>query len=270
MQDAGLASGVQVVNVAGAGGTIGLAQFVTSKKRKGDAILVGGLVMVGAILTNKAPVSLADVTPLARLTGEYQLIVVPADSPIQSMADLTAKLKADPGCGVLGRRLGRRHRPHPGRTGRQGCRGRSDQGQLHRPLGRRRGAVGDPGRPCHRRHQRLRGVRAADRRRQAARDRDLVRRAPARRRRADPQGAGHRRLARQLARRVRTATDPRRRQGSAVRRDRQDGREPGLAGNPEDARLAEPLPAGRRVRGVPGRGSRPRSTTTLKDIGLVQ
>ena len=97
MQDAGLASGVQVVNVAGAGGTIGLAQFVTSKKRKGDAILVGGLVMVGAILTNKAPVSLADVTPLARLTGEYQLIVVPADSPIQSMADLTAKLKEDPG-----------------------------------------------------------------------------------------------------------------------------------------------------------------------------
>ena len=97
LQDAGLASGVQVVNVAGAGGTIGLAQFVTSKKRKGDAVLVGGLVMVGAILSNKAPVSLADVTPLARLTGEYQLIVVPADSPIQSMADLTAKLKADPG-----------------------------------------------------------------------------------------------------------------------------------------------------------------------------
>src|SRR5918994_7444466 len=45
LQEAGLASGVQVVNVGGAGGTIGLAQFVTSKKRKGDAILVGGLVM---------------------------------------------------------------------------------------------------------------------------------------------------------------------------------------------------------------------------------
>jgi putative tricarboxylic transport membrane protein len=97
LQEAGLASGVQVQNVSGAGGTIGLAQFVTSKKRRGDAILVGGLVMVGAILTNKAPVGLDDVTPLARLTGEYELIVVPTDSPVQTMGDLIQKLKADPG-----------------------------------------------------------------------------------------------------------------------------------------------------------------------------
>jgi putative tricarboxylic transport membrane protein len=97
LQTDGLASGVQVQNIAGAGGTIGLAQFVSSKQKKGDAVLVGGLVMEGAILSNKSPVTLANVTPLARLTGEYELIVVPADSPLQSMADLVAKLKADPG-----------------------------------------------------------------------------------------------------------------------------------------------------------------------------
>ena len=97
LQEGGLASGVQVQNISGAGGTIGLAQFVTSKRRKGDAVLVGGLVMVGAILTNKAPVGLDDVTPLARLTGEYELIVVPTDSPLQTMGDLVQKLKADPG-----------------------------------------------------------------------------------------------------------------------------------------------------------------------------
>ena len=97
LQTDGLASGVQVENIGGAGGTIGLAQFVSGKGKKGDAVLVGGLVMVGAILTNKSPVTLANVTPLARLTGEYELIVVPTNSPLQSMADLTAKLKADPG-----------------------------------------------------------------------------------------------------------------------------------------------------------------------------
>ncbi|MFO1036856.1 MAG: tripartite tricarboxylate transporter substrate binding protein [Geminicoccaceae bacterium] len=97
LQDAGIASGIQVVNIGGAGGTIGLAQFVTSKKKSGDTILVGGLVMLGAILSNDAPVTLNDVTPLARLTGEYEVLVVPADSPITSMADLVAKLKADPG-----------------------------------------------------------------------------------------------------------------------------------------------------------------------------
>ena len=97
MQADGLASAVQVENIGGAGGTVGLAQFVSSKGKKGDAVLVGGLVMVGAILTNKSPVTLASVAPLARLTGEYQLVVVPAESPIQNMGDLVAKLKADPG-----------------------------------------------------------------------------------------------------------------------------------------------------------------------------
>lgn len=96
LQSAGIVKAVQVENVAGAGGTVGLAQFAN---RKGDAsaVLVGGLVMLGAILTNKSPVTLKDVTPLARLTGEYEVIVVPAASELKSMADLTAKLKADTG-----------------------------------------------------------------------------------------------------------------------------------------------------------------------------
>ena len=65
LQEAGLASGVQVQNIAGAGGTIGLAQFVTSKKRDGNAVLVGGPVMLGAILTNKSPVSIPFPSPSA-------------------------------------------------------------------------------------------------------------------------------------------------------------------------------------------------------------
>jgi putative tricarboxylic transport membrane protein len=97
LQQAGLASSVQVQNIAGAGGTVGLAQFVTSKKRRGDAILVAGQTLQGAIITNKSPVSLNDITPLARLVGEYEVIFVPAASPIQSMTELVAKLKADPG-----------------------------------------------------------------------------------------------------------------------------------------------------------------------------
>jgi putative tricarboxylic transport membrane protein len=97
MQADGIAQTVTVENVAGAGGTVGLAQFVDQRAGQGDALLVGGLVMVGAILTNGSPVTLAQVTPIARLTGEYEVLVVPADSPITSMADLLAAFKADPG-----------------------------------------------------------------------------------------------------------------------------------------------------------------------------
>src|SRR5690606_33532524 len=93
----GISGNVQVVNVPGAGGTIGLAQF--SQEANGDPsrLLVGGYVMVGAILTNKAPVTLDAVTPIARLTGEYEVIVVPAASDIKDIAGLVEKLKADPG-----------------------------------------------------------------------------------------------------------------------------------------------------------------------------
>jgi putative tricarboxylic transport membrane protein len=93
----GISGNVQVVNVPGAGGTIGLAQFTQEANGDPSKLIVGGYVMVGAILTNKSPVTLADVTPIARLTGEYEVIVVPTASDIQDLAGLTEKLKADPG-----------------------------------------------------------------------------------------------------------------------------------------------------------------------------
>lgn len=97
LQAEGISGNVQVVNVPGAGGTIGLAQFASQQKGNPNALIVGGYVMVGAILTNQSPVTLADVTPIARLTGEYQAVVVPASSDIQNIGQLVEKLKADPG-----------------------------------------------------------------------------------------------------------------------------------------------------------------------------
>lgn len=96
LQSEKLVPNVQVLNVPGAGGTIGLAQFVNGSKGDPNVLLVGGYVMVGAIITNKSPVNLTQVTPIARLTGEYEAIAVPANSPLKSMADLVAALKADP------------------------------------------------------------------------------------------------------------------------------------------------------------------------------
>jgi putative tricarboxylic transport membrane protein len=92
----GAAKSAQVVNVPGAGGTVGLAQFVNSAKGDGSQLLVNGMVMVGAIITNKAPVNLDMITPIARLTGEYVAVVVPTNSPIKDAKELAAALKADP------------------------------------------------------------------------------------------------------------------------------------------------------------------------------
>ncbi|MHA6691674.1 Bug family tripartite tricarboxylate transporter substrate binding protein [Devosia sp. A449] len=97
LQADGISGNVQVTNVPGAGGTIGLAQFVNQDEGNANALIVGGYVMVGAILTNASPVTLDMVTPIARLTGEAVVVVVPAASELKTMDDLVAKLKAEPG-----------------------------------------------------------------------------------------------------------------------------------------------------------------------------
>lgn len=97
LQRGRLVAGVQVVNVPGAGGTIGLAQFTNAYKGRGDALMAMGLIMVGAVLTNKSPVTLAQVTPIARITGEYEVLVVPAASPYKTLGEFVTAWKANPG-----------------------------------------------------------------------------------------------------------------------------------------------------------------------------
>jgi putative tricarboxylic transport membrane protein len=86
-----------VINVGGAGGAIGLAQFIKNRTGSDSAMIVGGFGMVASFATNKSKVTLADVTPIARLTSEYSVVVVTKDSPLKSIADLTARLKQNPG-----------------------------------------------------------------------------------------------------------------------------------------------------------------------------
>ena len=71
-----LAGRIQVNNVPGAGGTVGLATLSNSNKGDPNALLVSGRGMVGAIFINKSPISLTTITPVARLTGEYEVLVV--------------------------------------------------------------------------------------------------------------------------------------------------------------------------------------------------
>jgi len=97
MQAAKVVGSVQFENKGGAAGTPGLAQFINTAKGDPNAMMVGGMVMVGGIVLNKSPVDLSMVTPIARLTSEYLVVVVPASSPHKSMADLVNAFKADPG-----------------------------------------------------------------------------------------------------------------------------------------------------------------------------
>ena len=97
LQDAKVADTVTYDNKGGAAGALGLAQFVNGSKGDPNAIMVMGAVMLGGIITGKPPVSLSAATPLARLTSEYNVFVLPANSPFSSMKEVIGQLKKDPG-----------------------------------------------------------------------------------------------------------------------------------------------------------------------------
>ena len=97
LQDSGVASSVAYENKGGAAGIIGLAQYANATKGDGNSLMVMGAVMLGGIITGKPPVSLDKVTPIARLTSEYNVFVVPANSPLKTMKDVVDQLKKDPG-----------------------------------------------------------------------------------------------------------------------------------------------------------------------------
>jgi len=95
MGDDDIATGMEVFNLSGAGGTVGLAKLI-NEKGNGDLAMMMGLGVVGATFTNKSSAKLTNTTPIAKLIEEASGIMVAKDSPYQSIADLVKAWKADP------------------------------------------------------------------------------------------------------------------------------------------------------------------------------
>jgi len=88
LRDEGLVDRVRIEHSPGAGGLIGLAQFIEGRRGDDSALLIAGMFTVGASAPNRSRVSLLDTTPIARLTDTSAAIVVPIDSPIMEIGDL--------------------------------------------------------------------------------------------------------------------------------------------------------------------------------------
>ncbi len=93
---AGLVGSFQFENVGGAGGMVGLPRFVNQRKGQGNSLMVGGSVMIGAGITNKSPITMKNVTPIARLTEEAGVLAVPTNGKIQTWKEFEVAIKANP------------------------------------------------------------------------------------------------------------------------------------------------------------------------------
>ncbi|MEF9948486.1 MAG: tripartite tricarboxylate transporter substrate-binding protein [Comamonas sp.] len=89
----GMVDKVVYENIGGKGGTIGLADYTKRYGSDPNSLLIGGMVMVGALALNKASAELKQVQTLARMTSDYLVVAVPADSPISSPKDLAKAMR---------------------------------------------------------------------------------------------------------------------------------------------------------------------------------
>ena len=97
LQRIGIARVAPVENIPGAAGTIGLARFISAERGNPNVLMLSGLIMLAATITHQTPVSLRDVTPVARLIGEYEVVVVPTASPFQTLNDFVSAFQQRPG-----------------------------------------------------------------------------------------------------------------------------------------------------------------------------
>lgn len=95
MISAGVVDEVEFENKGGKGGTLGLAHYAEKYNADANTLIVGGTVMVGAVALQRPAVDLSAIQPVARLTSDYLVMVVAANSPIKSVADLSASMKAN-------------------------------------------------------------------------------------------------------------------------------------------------------------------------------
>ncbi|MFJ2350576.1 Bug family tripartite tricarboxylate transporter substrate binding protein [Glutamicibacter sp. NPDC087673] len=96
LKSIGAVNNVQVTNIPGAGGTIGLSQFVQMTGRH-DMLMATGGVMIGAIELADSEATMKDVELIARMSDDYAVLVVPAKSEIKTLDEFIAAWKKDPG-----------------------------------------------------------------------------------------------------------------------------------------------------------------------------
>ena len=91
----GAADQVDYENIGGKGGTIGLARYAEKYGNDANTLLMGGMVMVGAVALQKPAVDMTQIQPLARLTSDYLVAAVASKSPIKNTKDLADSMRAD-------------------------------------------------------------------------------------------------------------------------------------------------------------------------------
>lgn len=95
MEEDDLTGRFEITNVIGASGTVAM-QRLLNERGADDLVMLMGLGVVGATYTNDSAARVSKATPIARLVEEQEGLLVPADSPFETVDDLVTAWRKDP------------------------------------------------------------------------------------------------------------------------------------------------------------------------------
>lgn len=101
LDESGLTGRFEITNVTGASGVVAM-QRLLNEKGANDLMMLMGLGVVGATYTNDSAARVSAATPIAKLVEEQEGLLVPADSPFETVDDFVEAWKADPGSVTVG------------------------------------------------------------------------------------------------------------------------------------------------------------------------
>lgn len=96
LQGSGLVDSASFENISGAGGGKAIGTMIETAARSGDTLMVNSTPIIVRSLTHLFPYSYRDLTPVARLIGDYQALIVRPDSDIRGFADVVERYRREP------------------------------------------------------------------------------------------------------------------------------------------------------------------------------
>jgi len=96
LRDASLVDNASFENISGAGGGKAIGTLIETAARRSNTLMVNSTPIIVRSLTQLFPYSFRDLTPVARIIGDYQALVVRPDSEIRGFDDVLRRFRENP------------------------------------------------------------------------------------------------------------------------------------------------------------------------------
>ena len=96
LRNTGLIESASFENISGAGGGKAIGMLIETADHQQQTLMVNSTPIVVRSVTRLFPFSFRDLTPIARVIGDYQVLAVRSDSDIRGFGDVLARFRNDP------------------------------------------------------------------------------------------------------------------------------------------------------------------------------